>query len=157
MRIDAAELNRLIDRLVPGSRLPLISRLAQDTGLDALDVRTGLAQLDSLGIVHYQPYSKAGSRALEHGEIHPDDTDAAHDITTRISTGTYKGGQALPDGLIALRHGLTTSQITRVLRALAHQGLVRYDRAGPHGPAFYVQPTPSDAADRTPNTPSHHQ
>ncbi|MFF3394795.1 hypothetical protein ACFYW1_28150 [Streptomyces sp. NPDC002669] len=60
------------------------------------------------------------------------------DVRDYLRRQGYRPGQALPAGIIALRLSVESEDVAHALEVLAAEGGVVH-RAGPYGPAFYVE------------------
>lgn len=119
----------------PGEVLPKSNTLAEELHLTAIGVKTALRTLEAEGAVAATP---AGRAVLDPTQVHPHDVVLQLNVRDRITTGHYRPGSALPTGLLGHEHGLTSQEVTRALRRLVAQQLVRHDPAGDHGPGYYV-------------------
>ncbi|AWN24807.1 GntR family transcriptional regulator [Streptomyces sp. NEAU-S7GS2] len=119
-----------------GEYLPPYQALAKDLHLTAIDVKTALRTLEAEGAVAVTP--RTGTLVLGPTEAHPHDLVLQWNVQDRITAGLYSPGCALPTGLLAHEHGLTSQEVTGALRQLVDQQLIRYDPAGDYGPGYYV-------------------
>ncbi|MFI7104151.1 GntR family transcriptional regulator [Streptomyces sp. NPDC050161] len=154
----AALRRHIQDSYSPGDRLPGDTELAVTLRQTALDVRTALRTLDTEGVVATRTPGIAGALVLAPDQLHPHDLLLDQTIRKRIISGYYRADAALPVGVLAWAHGLSSKEVMRGCRRLLDQHFLRHDEDGAFGPGLYInRPTAWGHATTAPEQDGQHR